>query len=106
MDNLFDERTCRVCGCTDDHACPGGCCWVEDDLCSACVDNLVWVSVKEGRPSQAIRVLVSVKFGHAKYVTVGCMQLNKWLLEGPIDDAEVTHWMPLPSLPGMRNAND
>jgi len=30
-------RTCRVCGCTDDHACPGGCYWVELDLCSACV---------------------------------------------------------------------
>lgn len=30
-------RTCRVCGCTDDHACPGGCYWVEDDLCSECV---------------------------------------------------------------------
>lgn len=28
---------CRVCGCTDDRACPGGCCWVEPDLCSACV---------------------------------------------------------------------
>lgn len=29
-------RVCRVCGCTDDHACPGGCYWVEEDLCSAC----------------------------------------------------------------------
>lgn len=28
--------TCRVCGCTDDHACEGGCWWVEADLCSAC----------------------------------------------------------------------
>lgn len=28
--------TCRGCGCTDDHACPGGCSWVEPDLCSAC----------------------------------------------------------------------
>jgi hypothetical protein len=41
---------CRVCGCTDDQACPGGCIWVEDpaidcppdlvgsagDLCSTC----------------------------------------------------------------------
>lgn len=27
---------CRVCGCTDDRACPGGCWWVADDLCSAC----------------------------------------------------------------------
>jgi len=30
--------TCRVCGCTDDHACPEGCSWVDRDhtLCSAC----------------------------------------------------------------------
>lgn len=28
--------TCRVCGCTDWQACPRGCWWVEDDLCSAC----------------------------------------------------------------------
>ena len=27
---------CRVCGCTEDRACPGGCEWVEADLCSAC----------------------------------------------------------------------
>ncbi len=30
-------RTCRVCGCTDEHACEGGCTWVETDLCSKCV---------------------------------------------------------------------
>lgn len=29
-------RTCRSCGCTDERACPGGCTWVEADLCSAC----------------------------------------------------------------------
>lgn len=33
------ERTCMVCGCTQDRACPGGCSWVEWDLCSACVDK-------------------------------------------------------------------
>jgi hypothetical protein len=27
---------CRVCGCTEHHACAGGCYWVEPDLCSAC----------------------------------------------------------------------
>ncbi len=32
-----EAHTCRVCGCTDDHACPGGCYWVEEDLCSECV---------------------------------------------------------------------
>ena len=33
-------RTCRVCGCDDEHACAtieGPCTWVEPDLCSACV---------------------------------------------------------------------
>lgn len=30
------ERTCRVCGCTDEYGCDGGCEWVEDDLCSSC----------------------------------------------------------------------
>ncbi len=29
-------RRCRACGCTDNHACPEGCSWVEEDLCSAC----------------------------------------------------------------------
>lgn len=33
---VFDVRKCRVCGCTDDRACVGGCFWVEEDLCSAC----------------------------------------------------------------------
>lgn len=28
--------TCRVCGCTDDRACEGGCSWVDSDLCSTC----------------------------------------------------------------------
>jgi len=32
-------RKCRVCGCTEDNACEGGCSWVEEDLCSACADK-------------------------------------------------------------------
>ena len=31
---------CRMCGCTDDHCCPGGCYWVEKDLCSKCANKL------------------------------------------------------------------
>ena len=27
---------CRLCGCTDDVACPGGCWWIEEDLCNRC----------------------------------------------------------------------
>lgn len=32
-----DESVCRVCGCTWNNACDGGCYWVESDLCSQCV---------------------------------------------------------------------
>ena len=34
--SIFGIRACRVCGCTDAVACPEGCSWVGDDLCSAC----------------------------------------------------------------------
>jgi hypothetical protein len=41
----FDVVACRICGCTDEEACPGGCCWVEDpsggDLCSSCVAHAI-----------------------------------------------------------------
>ena len=36
--SFLKERKCRVCGCTDVCACPGGCYWVEDDLCSDCIE--------------------------------------------------------------------
>ena len=42
---IFDERRCRVCGCTEDDcsACikktGHPCHWVDDDLCSACAGN-------------------------------------------------------------------
>ena len=36
MDSDPDKPKCRKCGCTEEKACPGGCTWVEPDLCSAC----------------------------------------------------------------------
>ena len=33
---LRDEPKCRICGCTQNNACEGGCYWVEEDLCSKC----------------------------------------------------------------------
>lgn len=30
------EQSCRECGCTQNNACPNGCWWVEEDLCSDC----------------------------------------------------------------------
>jgi protein gp37 len=34
--DIEDGQACRVCGCTWNFACPGGCSWIETDLCSAC----------------------------------------------------------------------
>ena len=28
----FKSNPCRLCGCTDDRACPGGCYWYEDGV--------------------------------------------------------------------------
>jgi hypothetical protein len=30
------SQRCRSCGCSNLSGCPGGCWWVEDDLCSTC----------------------------------------------------------------------
>ena len=30
-------RACRVCGCTENFGCDGGCYWVETDLCNQCL---------------------------------------------------------------------
>lgn len=32
-------RCCRVCGCTEDRACAGGCSWHRANLCSACAES-------------------------------------------------------------------
>lgn len=32
-------QVCRACGCSSHDACPGGCEWVAEDLCSACADR-------------------------------------------------------------------
>ena len=39
LDRVRTEPVCRVCGCTEDNACPGGCYWIEPDLCSACAQD-------------------------------------------------------------------
>lgn len=48
---LTGPRVCRVCGCTDAAACPGGCAWRPDDgygpCCTACDPALpAWATVK------------------------------------------------------------
>lgn len=49
----FDIPRCRVCGCTDDEACEGGCSWVADpedegDLCSQCLETVEGIEDDDG----------------------------------------------------------
>ncbi len=30
------DAVCRVCGCSNEQCCPGGCVWAEPNLCSRC----------------------------------------------------------------------
>lgn|GEM_PF-3513529 len=32
-------RACAGCGCTDDRACPGGCSWARETVCSTCAET-------------------------------------------------------------------
>lgn len=42
-----EEQKCRVCGCTWGNACPGGCYFVEDNLCNKCAEAAKEDSQKE-----------------------------------------------------------
>lgn len=39
-----EMRTCRICGCTDERDCEGGCYWVEPGLCSQCADEEQYIT--------------------------------------------------------------
>jgi hypothetical protein len=45
---------CRGCGCSNFSACPGGCWWAEDDLCSSCA---IAVDVETGDSRTADELL-------------------------------------------------
>ncbi|MEL7656176.1 MAG: hypothetical protein AAGU75_09745 [Bacillota bacterium] len=40
LERVQTEPVCRICGCTEDNACSGGCYWAEPDLCSTCAKIL------------------------------------------------------------------
>ncbi|MFI7467388.1 hypothetical protein [Nonomuraea sp. NPDC049646] len=51
-----EEAACRLCGCTENAACQGGCAWVPNplgvDVCTACVHVLavVYAGLAGGMP--------------------------------------------------------
>jgi ParB family chromosome partitioning protein len=88
-------RSCRACGCTDAEACDGGCSWVEDDLCSECLDTprAATDTGGEGSPAEAPAVTIA-RPGRAKKWTVTCTacgDLGKNTTEEFANDARAHH---------------
>ena len=52
---LDNVTTCRFCGCSETYACPGGCYWIEHDVCSHpnCVER--WEDEQLAR-SRAVQI--------------------------------------------------
>lgn len=36
---VLELQVCRTCGCTDITTCEDGCWWVEEAVCSSCVES-------------------------------------------------------------------
>ena len=55
------EAVCKICGCSDYMACPGGCAWAEVNrkagtgICSNCVDIPVRMAGGNGNGKAAAR---------------------------------------------------
>lgn len=71
-----DEQKCRVCGCTWDNACEGGCYWVEDDLCSKCAEKEA--NTLPSRPLELIEA--EINFYKAQTAS-GIIEIGKRLIE-------------------------
>lgn len=86
-----DVRSCRVCGCTDDHACVdtdlGPCWWVEDDLCSHCspditnfkeeVDRTYILRNKENKTATMSELSFNLKEQYQRYLQLVNLHENK-----------------------------
>jgi hypothetical protein len=65
------ELRCRICGCTTAHACPGGCWWVDRDLCSRCAIPLDGHSFKALIEAASATVIAETELGKTSTTTRG-----------------------------------
>ncbi len=72
-------RRCRTCGCTQERACPGGCRWVEDDLCSRCATYPYPACINCNTPAP----LNAEEAFRADWVKGSCAKCNTPFAEGP-----------------------
>lgn len=65
FEEMLREPACRVCGCTESRACPDGCYWVEEDLCSECLDLCEMLLADFGVSDRAPTAIVAIGYGLA-----------------------------------------
>lgn len=72
---VFDVRTCRDCGCSDDDACMPTCWWVEQDLCSACESKAptVWHGMPDPHRHNPLGVAVILAGFMLAWVVIGVL---------------------------------
>lgn len=80
---------CRVCGCTDDHACEGGCYWVEPDLCSRCAEIIEQEEKEEAgeEPIQEAAPTGDAAVDPNTFDAAARLAIEKgWIREAPVPD--------------------
>lgn len=99
---LTPVRSCAVCGCTERHACEGGCWWIGETLCSACgrdsrSDPRHGDSVTVGTETREVEIVEGdrVIYSWPGKVAVRTVSLRTW--RGWANKASAWTSEPLPS---------
>lgn len=96
------RQKCMFCGCTDDNACPGGCSWVELNVCSRCKDRLRGNELISGEEIRALRRRAkTITMQDALRASLG----GKFILVIPMD-LKSDYWVSLTTIenqPADRN---
>jgi hypothetical protein len=102
-DFVDTDQVCRVCGCTWNTPCEGGCYWVEDDLCSKCAeiaedskeekgDTVNMEALTEVRPLKLIEAEINF---YKTQTASGIFEIGKRLIEAKeqIPHGEWEKWL-------------
>jgi len=90
------EGKCRICGCTDNHACPEGCFWVEDDLCSECAIKLGIIKKELGCENCGEKITEGKQYyalfeRGCVYCSIECL-INDAGQQGIVDEDTIEEW--------------
>ena len=90
--------TCRKCGCTDNHACPGGCYWIEPDLCSRCAAPGFWMGETSGVLRPAVMAYLEHRPLTPEHIAALRGYLRQWIMApawdaNPYAGVEASVWL-------------